>query len=95
MGVGGLHELLLDEEKLEVDEEMHYVTMLYDAAGEWRVESEKSYKLLYKRILGGDVIVPVSSLHSYCTIRTISYYNNNFSLIHPAKNYMRHDGDFC
>lgn len=37
MGVGGLHELLLDEEKLEVDEEMHYVTMLYDAAGEWRV----------------------------------------------------------
>ena len=31
MGVGGLHELLLDEEKLEVDEEMHYVTMLYDA----------------------------------------------------------------
>lgn len=78
-----MHELLLDEEKLEVDEEMHYVTMLYDAAGEWRVESEKSYKLLYKRILGGDVIV--SCFLPYFT---------NFSLIHPAKNYMR-SRHFC
>ena len=59
MGVGGLHELLLDEEKLEVDEEMHYVTMLYDAAGEWRVESGEWEEL--QEDFGGR---RVSSLHS-------------------------------